>query len=341
MKHIRIFFLLGVFVCTGALGAEFNRIVLGGFSPDASKLLLNYCEKKIGCAFGYYDFSLKRFIPIVPPDKGQGWGAGGFSGDGKKIVVTVLRQSENGKYGQIAIVDLETKKGVELTHEEAYRQAPSFSHDGKKILFARANRERTSGMTRFSDWDIYEVDLGTGSEKRLTQYDFFSVSSPAYLPDDRRFIFSGEAPSGFEDESGKGDYKAYRNKFGDNDIFILDGTEKKLAPLFMKGRSSSHPHISHDGTRIVYAADVEKEDGIRTRYAYDLFLFEKSAHTRITRLQTYIMDISMSFDGGSVAFVTDSPKGFYKNIRNFQLWLLNIGTGALTRIDLDGALPRQ
>ena len=174
---------------------EYQRIVLGGFSPDGTKLLLNFCKMNGVCGHGYFDFQKQRFVSIDPADKSQAWNVGSFSNDGKKIAVSVRRQSEDGRYGQIAILDTETGSIVELTKTRSQKMAPSFSHDGKKIIFIQSSKERESGMTRFSGMNIYEIELATGKENRLTGYSFFSAINPAYLPDDKRFMFAGEGPS--------------------------------------------------------------------------------------------------------------------------------------------------
>ncbi|MDO8370005.1 MAG: hypothetical protein Q7S71_04790 [Candidatus Nitrotoga sp.] len=166
----------------------------------------------------------------------------------------------------------------------------------------------------------------------MTNYNFFSANVPTYLPDDKQFIFSAEAPSEFGGLKGSDARKAYKKQYGDNTIFIRNDTETPLSPLFIKRRSSGTPNISRDGTRIVYVGDVEKEDGIKTRYAYDLFLFENGAHKRITQFRSYILSVSLSWDGQNVVFVTDSPEGIFKNIRNYQLWQLNIKTGAVNQL---------
>ena len=47
------------------------------------------------------------------------------------------------------------------------------------------------------DFDVYEVDVETGRETRLTQFKFFRMSKPCYFPDDKKFIVWAEAPMAY------------------------------------------------------------------------------------------------------------------------------------------------
>ena len=51
--------------------------------------------------------------------------------------------------------------------------------------------ERRGGRTPVADYDVYEVDVETGRETRLTQFKFYQISNPYYFPDDKTFIFEG------------------------------------------------------------------------------------------------------------------------------------------------------
>ncbi len=75
--------------------------------------------------------------------------------------------------------------------------SPPFSPDGKLILFKRSAVKRQKPEYSYdqmppSRWDIYEIEVETGKERRLTNYEFYRISQPFYLPDGKRFIFSAE-----------------------------------------------------------------------------------------------------------------------------------------------------
>lgn len=309
---------------------QYKQFVLGGFSQDGYKLALSYCTTRSVCKTGLFDLRQKVFTEITPLDKDHFYIPGGFSPNGTHLGVAVRRNSDNGRDTQIALLEFATGKLSALTTSPGYRSAPSFSHDGKKLIFAQANRKRESGKTRFSDWDIYELDSNGKNERRLTAFEFFSVTPPVYLPDDQRFIFSGDGPHAYVSPSGERGYKAYKAKYHDNNIFLLPPTGLQLLePIFTKDDYSSFPVISQDGSRLVYTAMTNKLDGIKTRFTYDLFLFDGKEHKRLTRLDSLISDTVFSRDGTSVALVTQ-PHGSL-SIR--ELKLLCVDNGQIEPID--------
>jgi len=325
-------------ISTKVFGGGYENIGLGGFSPDGQKLLLTAC-KEDKCTFGFFDFAGHRFFPVLPFAKDQTWSFGSYSPDGKHIAVAIRRFADGGSDSQIGIVDIEGKRVIEVTEGQGFRAAPSFSADGKTIIFARSNRQRRSGKTRFSDWDVYELTLTTRTERQLTDFKFFSLASPAYVQDGSRFIFSGEGPRNPGAERGQMGSEDRRHLQGSR-IFLLSRGERKLVPLFEEGAYASFPQMSKDGRKIVYAKRTDIEDGIRTRYAYDLFLHENGTHRRLTHQHAIVMGTSMMADGAAVAFVTDAPSGAYKNNHRMQLWLLRLESLALSRVDLaTGQLP--
>lgn len=309
---------------------EYKNFVLGGFSPDGRNLALSYCTSRPVCKTGLFDLRQKSFSEITPQDPDYFYIPGGFSPGGTHLAVSVRRNSDNGRHTQIALVELATGQLVELTNSPGYRTGPSFSHDGKKLIFAQANRERESGKTRFSDWDIYELDSDGKNERRLTAFEFFSATPPAYLPDDQRFIFSGDGPHAYVSPSEEKGYKAYKAQFRDNNIFLLSSTgTQHLVPIFTKGEFSSFPVISRDGSRIAYQAMTHHLDDVGTGFTYDLFLFDGKEHKRLTKLDSLISDTVLSFDGSAIGIVTQPRQRLHAR----ELKLLDINSGQIESLD--------
>lgn len=313
-------------VSTSAIGEEYKSIRLGGFSPDGNRLLLTYCTDKPVCKFGYYDFRKQKFVSIEPKDVNQVWSPGGFSPDGSRVAIAIRKKSENERLSQVGILDVNTLLVSEITNSQGYKSGLSFSHDGKKIIFSQSIRERRAGKTRYSDWDIYEVDVGGGLERKLTEFGFFSVTPPYYLPGDNSFVFSGDVPYGAVSDSVLIRRDEYRMRYKENQIFLLSfGIKNRLGPMFVNGDYSSFPTVSADGKRVVYSARTDKLDAVKTRFTYDLFLFDGKSHSRLSRLDSLIGDIVLSFDGGIVAFVEQPHKDFGVRL----LKVLNIKSGVI------------
>ena len=309
---------------------EYKNFVLGGFSPDSSKLALSYCTTQSVCKTGFFDIRQKDFTEITPKDPDHFYIPGGFSPDGTYLAITIQRNSDNSRDTQVALLKLATGEITELTNSHGHRSGPSFSHDGKKLIFARSNWERVSGKTRFSHWDIYEIDIATREERRLTAFQFFQYSSPFYLPDDQHFIFSGEGPIEYVSPTGEKGYNGYKSQFHDNLIFVLSPSgEKSLTPFFTNGDSSDFPTISADGSKVVYRARSDKLDPFRPGFTYDLFLFDGKEHKRLTKLDGIIEDTVLSSNGSMSAIVHTRRK----QVSNPKLTLFNVDTGQIDSLD--------
>lgn len=246
-----------------------------------------------------------------------------YSWDGKKIAyanVVPERDASN-----ICVMDADGSNHRQLTHDYSddvkttdtptgkvkrvkFNSAPSFSHDGKRIIFARASmkRQRIRGYGEMhTAWDIFEIDLGTKAIKQLTNYKFYEISRPFYLSDDKRFIFSGTDPampglSAIKEMDFREDYK---RRYRDNTIYIMDGKNNELKPAFTYGRWTSEPSVTRDDA-ILFLAMTNDMDGLPPKPVnYDLFLKKGNAITRVTRQQGgRVTDPSISFDGKRILF---------------------------------------
>jgi hypothetical protein len=324
-------FVTSIGIIKPAFGETYSLVQLGGFSPDGNKLSMKFCTASPVCKFGYVDIKKRIFVELLPNDKDQEWSPGGFSPDGLSMAVAVRRKSEQGRFSQIGIVPLNTSRLTQLTSGEVYKTAPSFSHDGKKIIFAQANRERTSGATRFADWDIYEIAVDGREERRLTSFNFYQSSPPAYLPGDEKFIFSGDSPRTFKSATGVEGRNAYKKEYQDNGIFLLplDQTLQQLKPYFSNDVFSSAPSISGDGTKILYEARTDKIDGVKSKFIYDLFLFDGKTHRRMTRMGGQVSEAVLSRKGDQAAFVAEN----YDRPRKFEIYLLDMASGQTDKLD--------
>lgn len=250
-------------------------------------------------------------------------GAPIYSWDGKKIAyanIELKRYASN-----ICVMDADGSNHQQLTHDYnddakstdtptgkvqrvIYNNYPSFSRDGKRIIFARASmkRQRIRGYGEmYTAWDIFEIDLETKAIKQLTNYKFYEISRPFYLSDDKRFIFSGTSPampglSAVKEMDFREDYK---RRYQDNTIYIMDGKNNELKPAFTYGRWTSQPSVAKDGS-ILFLAMTNDMDGLPLKPVnYDLFLKKGGVITRVTR-QTggRVKNASISFDGKRILF---------------------------------------
>jgi Tol biopolymer transport system component len=105
--------------------------------------------------------------------------------------------------------------------------SPSFSHDGKKIVFVR--------NTSLATQDLYVVSTSGGEAQRLTFLNA-NLGGPAWTSDDKRIIFWGAA-------SGSG---------WNNDIYSIPATGGNPERLPFATHNTASPAISRDGSRLVF-----------------------------------------------------------------------------------------
>jgi len=258
-----------------------------------------------------------------------------YSSDAKKIVFLgaldefghnrniYIMNADGSGLRQITNFDFSGKKEGNLKISNKVR-APSFSSDGKRILYAKARfkRERAYPLSGTMDtaWDVYEIDVATGKERRLTNYDFYEISWPHYMPDGKRFIFSAEGPV---NSTGKGpkDFREYEEMYQKNFIFIMDGIANELKPAFTYGSNSDWPCVMPDGAIIFVSETSAKNSPKATR---ELFIYKKGQVKRLTQMDTWISHARISSDGKYIIFSKRSDKKTYDHSK----WLMNSdGTG--------------
>ncbi|MDK2598256.1 amidohydrolase family protein [Pseudoalteromonas obscura] len=106
-----------------------------------------------------------------------------YSRDGKYIVYTTWDDQE---LGSIRVVSAKGGKGRVITQDPGHYISPSFSPDGKKVLFKKV----TGGYLLSGDWSmhpgIYLVDAKGGEAKRVVK----SGDNPHFGADPKRIYFS-------------------------------------------------------------------------------------------------------------------------------------------------------
>lgn len=253
-----------------------------------------------------------------------------FSHDGKKIVFLGAMEREYARNIYTMNADgsglRQITKYPEMQRED-FINAPSFSSDGKRIIFLRSHRKRERAYPlrgeMHSDWDVYEVDIEIGAERRLTNYNFYQAFWPYYMADGKRFIFSGEGPYN-PTSKGPKDFMEYEEKYQKNFIFIMDGKNNDLKAAFVNGHHSYRPSVSNNDTILFISSTTEMNGDKTGRDTQDLFLYKKGRITRLTRLNSYIELARISRDGECIIFTKRSDR----KSRDYSDWIMNSdGTG--------------
>ena len=108
-----------------------------------------------------------------------------WSPDGRKILYTA--NAENNDQIHICLYDLASAKSEIIVRREGQETDPSFSRDGKKILFSSIDHKSDKPFSH-RDTDIWEYEIDTKKEKRLVQHSAKDYC-PVYSPDGSKIAF--------------------------------------------------------------------------------------------------------------------------------------------------------
>ena len=313
------------------------------FSPDGKKLLLDRRHTGESYKIHVYDLETGELSAYQSPED-ETWMHAKYSFDGKRIVfikIPLIEFKEDLDNAQVAIMDVDGKNVRKITNTPGLKIYPSFSHSGKKIIFARPEVIRTSGKTPAADYDLYEVDVETGKEIRLTYFKFFEISEPYYFPDDKTFVFYGDFPRAYPAIPGsdksidvmKKVRKELASKYRRNFIYVMQANARELKPYLVmpeyqkKFKSyigdsefSRRPSLSGDGSVLVFLAQGYKPDGsgdFGHLYQYS----PDGNHRSITPCGT-VWDVAVSYNGEFMAVIQE-PK---KHVNNIVIYKVKDGT---------------
>ena len=213
----------------------------------------------------------------------------------------------------------------------------SFSHDGKRLAFARYRHS--------SEADLYVLDLWTGAEpKRLTAMGWTS-GKIAWTPSGNDIIYSARdslwryphrnaaaQPSAL---AGSGDSVihpsvstsgrlVYVHRNLDRNIWRLDLVSPGAAPtrVVASTRDDGHPHLSRDGTKLVFSST---RTGSREIWVCDS---TGANSAQLTHLRGEAHSPKWSPDGTRIAF------SFLSN-GNRDIYTMDASGGSLRRLTTD------
>lgn len=269
------------------------------FSHDGKKIVFDRC-RNVGCQIQVYDLATGELAAYKSPLTKR-WTMGKYSYDGKKITFSIIPIKITGDLNlnkmQIAVMDADGKNFKKVTTGPGAKLYPTFSHNGKKILYARAARIREKGKTPAADYDAWEVDLTTGKQTQLSHFEYFYMGYLSYFPDDERFMYYGELPSIFEGErlsAGGGGYNPRLIELAKRGMGIH-------AVVEMKGKDLI-PTMYNFGDKVVPEKPLLSKDG-------SVLIFGKAAEAGTFYLYSSDGNHRLVGSGGSVDSAAISPDG--------------------------------
>ncbi len=184
---------------------------------------------------------------------------------------------DNRKTWSIHTVNIDGTNMRRLTNKKhVWDSAPSWSADGKTIIFAREYDDPEKGWQE-------EIWLMNHDGTKLRQIEALKGRAPNFLKDGRILFHSKTEPS---------------------QIFIANTDGKNLIQLTNNDTNNWSPKVSPDGNHVVFVSD---RDGNREIYIMNI---DGSNQKRMTFNDVEDWDPDWSNDGNKLLFASDNSDGF-------------------------------
>ena len=213
-----------------------------------------------------------------------------WSPDGKRIAFMSDRDGHFNILGgllnyEIYVMDADGGNPQNLTNDPNGDSSPSWSPDGKRIVFA-SNRDGNRDGNR-ENYEIYVMDADGNNQQRITDNDFYDTH-PSWSPDGERIVFISRRDGHFIGEFGL-----------TSEIYVMDADGKNTRRLTNNRKSDSSPSWSPDGKWIVFSADRKGDD-----VNYEIYVMDADGNNqqRLTNNRVHDTSPSWSSDGKRIVF---------------------------------------
>ncbi|MEP0266308.1 DUF5050 domain-containing protein [Dokdonia sp.] len=220
-----------------------------------------------------------------------------WSPDGKHIAFYAYHDGK--KTWSIHTMNSDGTNKKRLTYaKNKWDSTPSWSADGKKILFAREYKNSEE------IWE-YEIWIMNSDGSEEMQIKSLVGGNPFFTPDGR-IVFSAE----------------FKNK--ESDIHIADVDGQNIIQVTNNDANEWHPKVSPDGQQIAFSSD---KSGNREIYVMNI---DGSNQKRLTKIPSG--GPSWSPDGSQIIFQTKGDKGDKKS----NVYIINKDGSSLRKITSQG-----
>ena len=220
---------------------------------------------------------------------------------------------------EIYVMDADGKNQRRLTNNRADDWFPSWSPDGKRIVFI--SERDGHPRRRIPGWftsEIYVMDADGGNQQNLTNHPS-DDRNPSWSPDGQRIVFQSDRD----------------NDRGHNiEIYVMDADGNNQLNLTNNLTNDEDPSWSPDGKRIVFSAQreghVENKFGITDEiYVMDA---DGGNQRRLTDNRNNDWDPVWSPDGKWIAFMADRKGDHIK----FDIYVMELMGGINKSLPITG-----
>jgi hypothetical protein len=164
---------------------EFNFIEsAGAWSPDSKRFAFSVFNKGRNRML-VVDVGTGTIVDDVSMGKAEQFSNLSWSPDGKNMVFQGLANGQ----GDLYLYNFDTRQIRQLTNDKYSDYMPSFSRDGKKIVFASDRTTYDKSLGQAITFNLAEYDLATGKITDIKVFDGANNLNPQYSADDSQIYF--------------------------------------------------------------------------------------------------------------------------------------------------------
>jgi WD40 repeat protein len=164
---------------------EFNFIEsAGAWSPDSKRFAFSVFNRGRN-RMVVVDIGSGTIVDDVSMGKAEQFGNLSWSPDGKSVVFQGLSEGQ----GDLYLYNFDTKQVRQLTNDKYSDYQPSFSRDGKKIIFSSDRTTYDQSLGQDITFNLAELDLATGKVTDIKLFNGANNLNPQYSSDGTQIYF--------------------------------------------------------------------------------------------------------------------------------------------------------
>ncbi|MDB5018861.1 MAG: translocation protein TolB [Mucilaginibacter sp.] len=164
---------------------EFNFIESAGtWSPDSKRFAFSVFNKGRNHML-VVDAGSGTIVDDVSMGKAEQFSNLSWSPDGKNMVFQGMAEGQ----GDLYMYNFDTKKITQLTNDKYSDYQPSFSRDGKKIIFSSDRTTYDKSLSQDITFNLAELNLATGKVTDIKLFDGANNLNPQYSSDGTQVYF--------------------------------------------------------------------------------------------------------------------------------------------------------